>query len=57
MAEETPKIKNVGEEWIKVLEKMKGINFFPYLVNAEVKGVEEPIIRENCADDNHCGKC
>ena len=52
-------MKDEGKEWAKELEKMKKVNFFPYLITDPVKGdmkVAEPE-REDCFSVNHCGRC
>lgn len=47
------------KEWVEELEKMKKVNFFPYLRAVPVNGDKETLEskKESCLDDNCCGKC
>lgn len=54
-------MKDEGEGLIEELEKMKGVNFFQYLITGPVKGDgDENKVdsgRKDCFSGNHCGNC
>ena len=52
MADGTINIADEAAEWFDELENMKKINFFPY-----VNPVKVEYKKEDCSEDNCCGRC
>jgi len=52
MADEKIEISREAREWVEELENMKKINFFPY-----VNPVKVEYKKEDCSEDNCCGRC
>ena len=53
-------MKDEVKEWVEELEKMKEVNFFPYLITNPFKGDGVDKVdssRKDCSGDSHCGRC